>query len=88
MIAGETFLISGRPGSNEDESVDHFIKTNTIAGNHKSIFTMRKNDFAKEKNQNYLSGNQYCGNILQEAGNKLKEDEGFFPESGNILQED
>ena len=88
MIAGETILISGRPGSNEDESVDHFIKTITIAGNHKSIFTMRKNDFAKEKNQNYLSDNRSCGNILQEDGNKLKEDDGFFPEAGNVLKED
>ena len=57
LISGETFLISERPGSNEDESVDHFIKTITIAGNRKSIFTTRKNTFAKEKNQNYFSGN-------------------------------
>ena len=86
MIAGESFLISERPGNDAGRSVNHFIKTKTIAVNHKSIFTKRKSTFAKRKNINYLSGNRFCGNILKEAGNELKNLRKYFEGSWKCFE--
>ena len=65
MIAGETILISGRPGSDAAESGKHFLMSKMIAGSPNSIFARIKNTFAKAKDNIYLFSNQSSGNSLQ-----------------------
>ena len=65
MIAGETILISGRPGSDAAKPGNHFVKSKRIAGNPKSIFAKVKNTFAMIKHYIYLFSNQFPGNSLQ-----------------------
>jgi hypothetical protein len=87
MIAGEIIMISGRPGSNAEESGNRIAKEKMIAGNPNNTFAKIKNTFVKRNNTIYCSGNRLAGNILQEAVNKLKNQGNVLPEAGNILQE-